>query len=77
MTKRRSIRLPPRQNGSRNHDIVRYKVVRSGRRVCALFAKGVWVGRSEASDEHIVLTSGRRVFSRTVRGLESLLGAMT
>ena len=36
----------------------------------AVFIKGVWVGRSETSDEHIVLTPGGRVFSRTVRRLE-------
>ena len=32
--------------------------------------KGVWVGRSETSDEHIVLTLGGRVSSRTIRRLE-------
>ena len=36
----------------------------------AVFIKGVWVGRSETSDEHIVLTPGVRVFSRTIRRLE-------
>ena len=35
-----------------------------------MFIKGVWVGRSEMADEHIVLTPGGRVFSRTVRRLE-------
>ena len=36
----------------------------------AVFIKGVWFGRSELSDEHIVLTLGGRVFSRTIRRLE-------
>ena len=36
----------------------------------AVFIKGVWLGRSETSDEHIVLTPGGRVFSRTIRRLE-------
>ena len=36
----------------------------------AVFIKGVWVGISETSDEHIVLTSGGRVFSRTIQRLE-------
>ena len=36
----------------------------------AVFIRGVWVGRSETSDEHIVLTLGGRVFSRTIRRLE-------
>ena len=36
----------------------------------AFCIKGVWVGRSETSDEHIVLTLGGRVLSRTIRGLE-------
>ena len=36
----------------------------------ALFIKGVWVGRSEKSDEHIVLTPVGCVFSRTIRRLE-------
>ena len=36
----------------------------------AVFIKGVWVGRSETSDEHIALTLGGRVFSRTIRRLE-------
>ena len=36
----------------------------------AVFIKGVWVGRSETSDEHIVLTPGGRVFSRTIRRQE-------
>ena len=35
-----------------------------------MFIKGVWVGRSETSDEDIVLTPGGRVFSRTSRRLE-------
>ena len=35
----------------------------------AVFIKGVWVGRSDLSDEHIVLTPGR-VLSRTIRRLE-------
>ena len=32
--------------------------------------QGVWVGRREMSDEHIVLTPGGRVLSRTIRRLE-------
>ena len=36
----------------------------------AVFIKGVWVGRTETSDEHVVLTPGSRVFSRTIRRLE-------
>ena len=37
----------------------------------AVFIKGVWVGRSETSNEDIVLTTpGGRVFSRTMRRLE-------
>ena len=36
----------------------------------AVFINGVWVGRSETSYEHIVLTRGGRVFSRTSRRLE-------
>ena len=36
----------------------------------AVFVKGVWVGRSETSDEHIVLTPGSRVLSRTIRRVE-------
>ena len=32
----------------------------------AVLIKGVWVGRSDLSDEHIVLTFGGRVFSRTI-----------
>ena len=36
----------------------------------AVFIKGVWVGRNETEDEHIVLTPGGRVFSRTIRRLE-------
>ena len=36
----------------------------------AVFIKGVWVGRSETSDEHIVLAPGGRVFSRPIRRLE-------
>ena len=36
----------------------------------AMVIKGVWVGRSETSDEHIVPTPGGRVFSRTIRRLE-------
>ena len=36
----------------------------------AVFIKCVWVGRSDLSDEHIVLTPGGRVFSRTIRRLE-------
>ena len=36
----------------------------------AVFIKGVWVGRSETSDEHIVLAPGGRVLSRTNRRLE-------
>ena len=36
----------------------------------AVFIKGVWVGRSETADEHIVLTPGGRVFSLTIRRLE-------
>ena len=39
----------------------------------AVIIKGVWVGRSETSDEHIVLTPGGRVLSRTVRRLEPSL----
>ena len=39
----------------------------------AVFIKGVWLGRSETSDEHIVLTPGGRVFSRTIRRLEPSL----
>ena len=35
-----------------------------------VFIRGVWVGRTETSDEHVVLTRGGRVFSRTVRRLE-------
>ena len=35
-----------------------------------LFIKGVLVGRSGLSDEHIVLTPGGRIFSRTIRRLE-------
>ena len=35
-----------------------------------MFTKGVWVGRSETSNEHIVLTPGGRVLSRTIRRLE-------
>ena len=35
-----------------------------------VFIKGVWVGRSETSDEHTVLTPGGGVFSRTIRRLE-------
>ena len=35
-----------------------------------MFIKCVWVGKSEMSDEHIVLTPGGRVFSRTIRRLE-------
>ena len=35
-----------------------------------VFIKGTWVGRSETSDEHIVLTPGGRLFSRTIRRLE-------
>ena len=35
-----------------------------------MFVNSVWVGRSETSDEHIVLTTGGRVFSRTIRRLE-------
>ena len=33
----------------------------------AVFIKGVWVGRTETSDEHVVLTLGGRVFSCTIR----------
>ena len=36
----------------------------------AVFIKGVWVGRSVLSDEHIVLTLAGRVFSRTIRRFE-------
>ena len=36
----------------------------------AVFIKGICVGRSDLSDEHIVLTLGGRVFSRTIRRLE-------
>ena len=36
----------------------------------AVFIKGVWVGRTETSDEHVVLTPGGRVFSNTIRRLE-------
>ena len=36
----------------------------------AVFIKGVWVGGSDLSDEHIVLTPGGRVCSRTIRRLE-------
>ena len=36
----------------------------------AVVVKGVWVGRSETSDEHIVLTPEGQVFSRTSRRLE-------
>ena len=36
----------------------------------AVFIKGVWVGKSDLSDEHIVLTPGGRVFSRMIRRLE-------
>ena len=36
----------------------------------AVFIKGVWVGGSGTSDEHIVLTTGGRVFLRTSRRLE-------
>ena len=36
----------------------------------AVFIKGVGVGRSDLSDEHIVFTPGGRVFSRTIRRLE-------
>ena len=36
----------------------------------AVFIKGVWVGRCETSDEHIVFTLGGRVLSRTIRRLE-------
>ena len=32
--------------------------------------QGHWVGRSDLSDEHIVLTFGGREFSRTIRRLE-------
>ena len=32
-----------------------------------MFITGVWVGGSETSDEHIVLTPGGRMFSRTIR----------
>ena len=35
----------------------------------ATFVRGVWVGRSETSDDHIVLTPGGRVLSRTIRRL--------
>ena len=35
-----------------------------------VFIKGVWVGRTETSDEHVVLTRGGRVFARTIRRLE-------
>ena len=36
----------------------------------AVFVKGVSVGRSETSDEHIVLMAGGLVLSRTIRRLE-------
>ena len=42
----------------------------SGHKGDAVFIKDVWVGRSDLSEEHIVLTPGGRVFSRTIRRLE-------
>ena len=36
----------------------------------SVYIKGVWVGRSETLDEHVVLTPGGRVLSRTNRKLE-------
>ena len=36
----------------------------------AVFTQGVWVGRTETSDEHVVLTPGGRVLSRTSRRLQ-------
>ena len=38
----------------------RGKMLAQGR--CGVFVKGVWVGRSETSDERVVLTLGGRVF---------------
>ena len=42
----------------------------------AVFIKGVWVGRTETADEHITLTPGGRVFSRTIRRLQPLVDTM-
>ena len=36
----------------------------------AVFIKGVWVGRRETADEHIIVTPRGRVLSRTIRRLE-------
>ena len=41
-----------------------------GTKAMQCLSKGVWVGRSDLSDGHIVLTSTGRVLSRTIRRLE-------
>ena len=50
--------------------IVLCKEVRDVTMVTQCLSKGVWVGRRDTSDEHIVLTPGGRVLSRTIRRLE-------
>ena len=44
------------------------KTLAQGR--CCVHQLCVWVGRSETSEEHIVLTPGGRVLSRTIRRTE-------
>ena len=35
----------------------------------AVFIKGIWVGKSESADEHIILTERGRILARTIRRL--------
>ena len=57
-------------SGFPSQHIVLCKEENVGHKGDAVFFMGVWVGRSETSDEHIVLTPGGRVLSRTIRRLE-------
>ena len=57
-------------SGFRGQHIVVSQAENAWHKGDAVIIKGVWVGRTETSDEHVVLTPGGRVFSRTIRRLE-------
>ena len=50
-------------------ETVHYRIARDPKKTQPRFELGLWVGRTEGADEHIVLTSGGVVLTRDVRRL--------
>ena len=50
-------------------ETVHYRIARGPKKTQPRFELGLWVGRTEGADEHIVLTSGGVVLTRDVRRL--------